>query len=84
MKVGDKIRVFEYVCGHNCGTNDFIVEEFRHCLGVFQSENHRIAGRFTPLCDLFEPGPESKQRYLSNFGEYHTNMVQSWMDIPND
>jgi hypothetical protein len=82
MKAGDKIRVFTYVMGHPCGTKNFTVEKFRHCLGIFETVAHKQAGRFTPLCDLFEPGPESKKRYISNFGEYDTNQVQAWMDIP--
>ncbi|MCF7811566.1 hypothetical protein K9N50_11325 [bacterium] len=81
MKAGDRIRVFTHTFGHRTGTVDLVVEEFRYCLGVFASENDRKAGRFTPLCDLYEPGPDSKQDYIPNYGEYHTNMVQSWMDI---
>ena len=78
MKAGDRIRVFR-IYGD---TADYTVEEFRHCLGIFVSEAHRKAGMFTPLCDLYEPGPESKQDYIPNFGEYFTNEVQAWMDIP--
>jgi hypothetical protein len=81
MKAGDKIRLFEYCMGHIVGTNDFIVEEFRYCLGIFESEQDREAGNFTPLCNLYEKGPDSEQKYISNYGEYYTNMVQSWMDI---
>ncbi len=82
MKEGDKIRVFHHIMGSRIGTSDFIIEEFRYCLGVFESEDHRTAGRFTPLCNLYEPGSESEQEYIPNFGEYHTNMVQCWMDLP--
>ena len=67
--------------GHAQYQEDFIVEEFRYCLGIFESDEHRIAGRFTPLCDMFERGPESKNSYISNFGEYTTNQVQGWMDL---
>jgi len=84
MKVGDKIRCFETMMGHVIGTNDFTVEEFRYCLGVFESEQHRITQRFTPLCDMYEPAPDSKKRYMSNFGEYNTKYVQYWMDLPRD
>lgn len=79
MKAGDKIRVFT-IYGD---TTDFTVEEFRFCLGVFASDQHRQAGKFTPLCELYEKGPDSKDDYISNFGEYYTNPVQAWMDIPN-
>jgi len=82
MEAGDKIRVFKYMMGHRTGTHDYIVEEFRHCLGVFKSGAHRTAGQFTPLSDLYEPGPDSEQKYISNYGEYHTNMIQAWMDLP--
>jgi hypothetical protein len=68
--------------GNPAGTEDFTVEEFRYCLGIFESEQHRQAGRFTPLCDLYERGPDSENSYISNFGEYYTNPVQAWMDIP--
>jgi len=68
--------------GHRSGTEDFIVEEFRHCLGIFANNEDRIMERFTPLCDLYGPGPESEQQYMSNRGEYITNMVPSWMDLP--
>lgn len=83
MKVGDKIRIQMYgFSGYSLDTEDFTVEEFRYCLGVFLSEDHRKAGRFTPLCELYEPGPDSEKDYISNFGEYWTNEVQAWMDIP--
>ena len=83
MKVGNKIRVFETMMGHVTGHNDFIVEEFRYCLGIFESEQHRLASRFTPLCDLFEPAPDSERKYMSNFGDYNTKYVQYWMDLAN-
>ena len=58
-----------------------MVEEFRWCLGVFLTSYDRTACKFTPLCDMFEPGPESEQMYISTYGEYHTNQVQAWMDL---
>jgi len=82
MEAGNKIRIQKYIMGHASHTDDYIVEEFRHCLGVFLSEQAREAGCFTPLCELYEPGPDSKQNYISNYGEYWTNQVQAWMDIP--
>ena len=82
MKAGDRIRVQKYIMGHPTHTDDYTVEEFRFCLGIFLSGNDRTACRFTPLCDLYEDGPDSEQLYLSNYGEYWTNQVQSWMDIP--
>ena len=78
MKTGDRIRVFM----RYGDTEDFTVEKFRYCLGIFQSKQHRLAGEFTPLCDLFEKGAESKPEYIPNFGEYYSNKVQAWMDLP--
>jgi hypothetical protein len=77
MEAGDRIRVIT-----RYGTEDHTVEEFRFCLGVFLSDAHRQAGDFTPLCELYEPGPESEERYISNYGSYHTNQVPAWADIP--
>ena len=82
MKSGDRIRVQKYIMGHPSHTDDYTVEEFRHCLGIFLSGGDRTAGNFTPLCELFEPGPDSEEKYISNYGTYHTNTVQGWMDIP--
>lgn len=82
MKVGDKIRVFTYCMGFKKGTEDYTIEEFRFCLGFFQSNDHRKANKFTPLCELYERGPDSKNDYISNYGEYYTNPVQAWMNLP--
>ena len=82
MKAGDRIRVQQYCMGYPDGTKDFTVEEFRYCLGIFESEQARIMSRFTPLCALYERGPDSEDKYMSNYGEYYTNAVQAWMDIP--
>lgn len=85
MQAGDKIRVTQYIMGlYENGTEDYVVEEFRHCLGIFESKDHRQAGKFTPLCDLYGRGPESENSYISNFGEYVTNMVPAYMNIPKD
>lgn len=82
MKSGDTIRVFTWRMGNHVGQpEDFIVEEFRYCLGIFMSDEDRQACKFTPLCDLYEKGPELKRRYIANYGEYYTNQVQAWMDI---
>lgn len=80
MKAGDRIRVFT-IYGD---TRDFTVEEFRYCLGVFTSEQHRIAGKFMPLCELYERGPESEDYSTPRYGKYYTNPVQAWMDIPRE
>lgn len=82
MKAGDRIRVQKYVMGYPSHTEDYTVEEFRFCLGIFLDEDYRKANIFKPLCDLYERGPYSENSYISNFGEYYTNPVQAWMDIP--
>ena len=84
MKAGDKIKLEWHVMGFATGDwIEYTVEEFRHCLGIFQSEQHREAGKFTPLCDLYCNGPESEQRYVPNFGEYMTDQVPAWIDCAN-
>ena len=82
MKVGDKIRVQKYIMGIPSHQEDYVIEEFRFCLGIFLCGQDRTAGNFTPLCELYEPGTESKEEYIPNYGSYYTNKVQSWMDIP--
>jgi len=82
MKAGDMIRLDMGWEGMYKDLQDFTVEEFRHCLGIFESDEHRKAGKFTPLCDLYERGPESEIGYIPNFGEYVTNMVPRYMNIP--
>ncbi len=77
MKTGDRIRVFD-----RYGNEDFTVEEFRWCLGFFRSEADRTAGHFTPLCHLYEAGPDSEEKYIGNYGTYDTEQVQAWADIP--
>lgn len=82
MRAGNRIRVTTYCMGHADGYEDFTVEEFRHCLGIFRSPQDREAGNFTPLCELFERGPDSQNKYISNYGEYVSDMVQGWSDLP--
>ena len=78
MKVGDRIRIQDYYGG----LNDFTIEEFRFCLGVFESQQHREAQSFTPLCELYEPAPDAKPKYIGNFGECWTAYVPSFMNLP--
>jgi hypothetical protein len=62
----------EYVC---------TVVMFRDCLGVFLEPQHKTMQDFTPLCALYERGPDSKSQYMPNFGEYYTNPVAAWMQL---
>jgi len=82
MKAGSRIRLDVGNPGWYSDWQDFTVEEFRYCLGVFLSESHREAGEFTPLCELYCAGPESTENYISNFGPYVSNQVPAWCDIP--
>lgn len=84
MKVGDRIRVQKYICRYPSHQDDYIVEEFRYCLGIFLSENDRTAQNFTPLCELYEPAPDAKKGYISNYGDYYDSYVQAFMNIPNE
>lgn len=76
--VGDTVRVPRYMFGRFVEILEFKLEEFNYCLGFFESDAHRAASQFTPLCDLIEPAPDSNLKYWSNFGEYHDKYVQTY------
>lgn len=78
MKVGDRISIKRYIGNTVIEETEHVVEEFRFCMGIFLDGDHRKAGDFTPLCDLYEPGPGSQSDYISNYGEYSTEMVPAW------
>ena len=78
IEEGDRIRL----AGNWGELEDFTIEKYRFCLGVFTSEEHRKACDFTPLCDLYESGPDSERLYISNYGEYITNKVPMFMQLP--
>lgn len=78
MRAGTCIRLAHYQHGHLIDQVEYVVEEFRHCLGVFLTPEDREAGAFTPLCHLYQPGPDSEQGYIPNYGEYWTNQVPAW------
>jgi len=80
MKAGDRIRIQ----GSWGELTDYTLEMFRYCLGYFESEQEREMGRFTPLCYIYDKGPESLECYMSNHGSYHTNLVPAWMDLPKE
>lgn len=81
MKVGDFIRVQKYTMGYPHYQVDYVVEEFRHCLGIFLSGDDRTAQNFTPLCELYTPAPDAKKGYISHYGEYYDKYVQNFMNI---
>ena len=78
-KVGDRIRIQRYIMGHQTRFTEHTLEEFRFVLGIFLSQQDRTAEHFTPLCDLYTPGPQSKLKYIPNYGEYTTDMVPTWI-----
>lgn len=83
MRVGDKIMINWKDFGEMYDDiQTYTVEEFRHTLGIFTSKAHREAGRFTPLCELYCDDPDSECKYISNFGNYWSNQVQGWSDLP--
>jgi len=83
MKAGNKVIINWKDFGeYYDDVQEYVVEEYRHTLGIFKTVQAREAGRLTPLCDLYYEGPESKHKYISNYGTYSTNMVQGWSDIP--
>ena len=82
LAVGDRIRVQDCLTFGDC--EDFTIEEFRQCLGIFANNAHREAGRFTTLCELYTTGPNSEEKYIGNYGTYYTNEVPVWMNIPKD
>lgn len=75
---GDRIRIE----GNWGAEYDCTVERFRDCLGVFKTDEHRMASAFTPLCDLYGYGAGSSTGYISNFGEYVKDPVAMWMQLP--
>ena len=82
MKVGDKIRIGAIKTGLKEFTDStYIVEEFRGCLGYFESAGHREANDFSTLSSLFEKGPDSEVVYVDWYGYSYTNPVQSWTEI---
>ena len=77
MKAGNRIRVFM----SRDDTKDYTVEEFRHCLGIFVTDQDREAANFMPLCELYEHAPDAQKIYISNYGESYDKWVQGWMDL---
>lgn len=80
-KAGDKVRVERYMFGYFDGFEIFELCDFHYCLGIWQSEDHKKAHRFTPLCELITPSPESKKGYISNFGEYNSEYIATYQII---
>ena len=82
MKVGNRISIDWCTFGSRWDdVEEYTVEEFRHTLGIFTSDERRESGEFTPLCELYTKGPESEKKYIPNHGEYTTNLVQGWSDL---
>ena len=84
-KEGDIIRVF-IGCSWYETLEEFKLEKFRFTLGFFKSEQAREAGNFTALSDsdIWTRGPDSKNGYVSNYGEYVSNLVPNFEIIRSD
>ena len=83
LALDDCIRLATYTMGRlDGGHSDYVIEEFRGCLGIFRSPQEREAGHFTPICNLYGEGPYSKEKYIGNYGTYWTKLVPIWMNIP--
>lgn len=78
VSVGDVIAIPYYYFGEYSHEELHYVESFRFALGVFLSDDARVAGNFTPLCELYKPSENSKQEYISNYGEYISNKIPNW------
>ena len=76
---GDRIRIED-----RFGSEDHTLEVFRDCLGYFETDQHRTAGNFTPVFELYGFGAGSESGYLSNYGEYVKNPVALWMQLPRN
>lgn len=74
---GDRIRIE----GNWGMTYDCTVERFRDCLGVFLTPDHRKAGHFAPLCNMYGHGSGSSDGYIANYGEYIKDPVALWMQL---
>ena len=59
--------------------DEYEVILFRGCLGIFETEQHKEMGRITPICNLYEAGPDSENKYMSNIGPYQTNLVPAFI-----
>lgn len=77
-KVGDIVRVPQYIFGYVVDILEFPLEEFHSCLGFFQSDAHRADSKFTPLCELIEPAPDAQRKYWSNYGDYYSSYIQTY------
>lgn len=84
-KAGDIIRVFLGNSWYET-LEEFTLEEFRFTIGFFKSEQDREAGNFTALSDneIYTRGPDSKNCYVSNYGEYISNLVPNFEIIRSD
>lgn len=76
-KIGDIVRVPWFIFGKLAYFKEFELTEYNYCLG-FYKEGPKTPCNFTPLSELYEPHPDSKREYVSNYGEIHTDYVQTF------
>ncbi|MBQ0243235.1 hypothetical protein [Citrobacter freundii] len=79
-KAGDVIRWTRDDNWRGIEVVEYTLEVYRFTLGFFESEDHRVAGRFTPICDsdLWIDGPDTEERYMPHMGLYHSNQVPAF------
>ena len=82
-KVGDTVRVPVYIFGKFAYFDKFKIESYNYCLGFYRG-NPKTPCNFTPLSELYEPGPESEIDYVSNYGQIHTSYIQTFEVIRNE
>ena len=81
MKAGNRISIDWRTFGSRWDdVEEYTVEEFRHTLGIFTSDERRESGEFTPLCELYTKGPESEKKYILMIKEnyYILFMFRKW------
>ncbi len=80
VRVGDTIRL-RIAQGHYEEIVEAVVELHRCCPGVFFFEYERRVGGFHPLCEFYERGPNSRDEYEPNYGEYVSDLVPGWVIV---
>ena len=84
IKAGDRIRV-RFVPYPNCEEfEEYTVEEFRGCLGIFETGSCRKAQEFSPLCSLYRKSRDAVQGYIPNYGEYWDKWEPAFEKIEED
>lgn len=76
-KVGDTVRVPIYIFGNFAYFSEYKLEMYNYCLGFYKG-SPKTPCNFTPLSSLYEPAPDSEMQYISNYGQIHTDYIQTF------